>query len=85
MYNSHPSILRLKKLVTTEKSFDLPEANVEEINKIIRSLNTDKATEIDGISAKIVKIYANVIDNHLCTEKVAQRYSIKKGVLKNFA
>ena len=75
-------------MITTEKLFDLPEANVEEINKIIRSLNTNKATETDGISVKIVKLYANVIDNHLSTEKVAQKKSevfCKKGALKNYA
>ena len=49
----------------SEKSFDLPETNVEEINKIIRSLNTCKATGPDCILAKILKLSANVIDNHL--------------------
>ena len=47
-----------------EKPFYSPEANVKEI-KIIRSLNTNKATRPDGISGKIVKHSANVMDNHL--------------------
>lgn len=54
-------------MITTEKSFDLPEANVEEINKIIRSLNNNnKVTIPDGIAAKIEKPSANVKDIHSC-------------------
>ena len=42
-YSSHPSMLRIKKSITTE-SFDFQKANVEKINKIIRPLDTNKAT-----------------------------------------
>lgn len=64
-YSSHPFILRTKSSVTIEKSFALPEANVKEINKIIRSLTTNKASGSGEISASIVKLSGNVIDNHL--------------------
>ena len=36
-----------------------------DINKIIKSLNTNKATGPDGIPAKFVQMSANVIDCHL--------------------
>ena len=36
-----------------------------DINKIIKPLDINKATEPDGISAKYVKMSANVIDCHL--------------------
>ena len=63
--SSHPFILRTKSSVTIGKSFGLPEANVKEINKIIRSLTTNKASGSGEISASIVKLSGNVIDNHL--------------------
>ena len=36
-----------------------------DINKIIKSLDTNKATGPDGIPAKFVQMSANVIDCHL--------------------
>ena len=45
--------------------FDFPEANTEDINKIIKSLNPNKATGPDHIPLKIIKTAANVIDSHL--------------------
>ena len=59
------TILRTKSSITIEKSFGLPEVNVKEINKIIRSLTTNKASGSGEISASIVKLSGNVIDNHL--------------------
>ena len=46
-------------------NFDFPTAKVEDINKIIKSLNPRKATGPDGIPVKILKIARNVIDSHL--------------------
>ena len=65
VYSRHPSIKRIKQFFIADKNFDLPKANVSNINKIIKSLNTKKAKGPDGISAKIVKISASVIDCHL--------------------
>lgn len=64
-YISHPVILRIKSSITIEKSFSLPKANVKEINKIIRSLTTNKASGSGEISTSIVKLSGYVIDNHL--------------------
>ena len=65
VYSSHPSIKRIEQFFIADKNFDLPKANVSNINKIIKSLNTNKATGPDGISAKFVKMSASVIDCHL--------------------
>ena len=48
-----------------ENTFDLPYVSTSDINKIIKSLNVNKAKRPDGISAKFVKMSANVIDCHL--------------------
>ena len=65
VYSSHPSIKRIKQFFIADKYFDLPKANVSDINKIIKSLNTNKAKGPDGISAKFVKMSASVINCHL--------------------
>ena len=39
--------------------------STSDINRIIKSLNVNKAKGPDGISAKFVKMSANVIDCHL--------------------
>ena len=65
IYSNHPSIKRIKQFFIADKNFDLPKANGSDINKIIKSLNTNKAKGPDGISAKFVKMSATVIDCHL--------------------
>ena len=65
VYSSHPSIWKIKNLCVHEDKFDLPYANTSDINKIIKSLNVNKAKGPDGISAKVVKISASVTDCHL--------------------
>ena len=65
-YNSYQSILIIKNSINIEKSFDLPKGNVEKINKIIQLVNNNKATGPDSIPAKVVKLSADIIDNHLC-------------------
>ena len=65
VYSSHPNIKRIKQFFIAKKNFDLPKANVSDINKIIKSLNTNKDKGPDGISAKFVKMSASVIDCHL--------------------
>ena len=46
-------------------NFDFPTGKVEDINKIIKSLNPRKATGPDGIPGKILKIARNVFDPHI--------------------
>ena len=41
------------------------EAKVEHINKILRNVNSKKATGPDKIPPKIVKMLADIIDSHL--------------------
>ena len=46
-------------------SFHLPPASKEDINKIVKSLNVNKATRLDGIPLKLIKLSANVVDKYL--------------------
>ena len=49
----------------TNSKFELPKTTAIDINKIIISLDTSKATGPDGIPANFVQMAANVIDWHL--------------------
>ena len=60
-----PSVSKIKCNQNETLKFDFPTAKVEDINKIIKSLNPRKATEPDDIPIKILKITRNVIDPHL--------------------
>ena len=51
-YSHHSSVRAIKNSVTFNKKFDLPYATTQE---------TDKATGPDEISAKFVKLFANII------------------------
>ena len=64
-YENHPSVSKIKCNQNETLNFDFPTAKVEDINKIIKSLNPRKATGPDGIPVKILKIARNVIDSHL--------------------
>ena len=65
VYSNHPSIQKIKSVFNTDSKFDQPKPTANDINKIIKSLDTNKATGPDAISAKLVKMSANVIDCHL--------------------
>ena len=65
VYSNHPSIRKIKNSCIPENKFDLSYASTSDINKILKSLNVNKAKEPDGIYAKFVKMSANVIDCHL--------------------
>ena len=61
-----------KKTIETYKnvlpgplSFDLPPASKEDINKIVKSLNANKATGPDGMLLKLIKFSVNVVDKYL--------------------
>ena len=61
-YRNHPSIIKIKEIVKEKPIFDFPEATTEDIIKIIKSLNPNKATGPDRILLKIIKTVANVTD-----------------------
>ena len=65
VYSNYPSIPKINNLCVPENKFGLPYASKSDINKIIKSLNVNKAKGPDGISAKLVKMSTNVIDGHL--------------------
>ena len=50
---------------SVDKEFELPYASAKDVNQIIKSLNENKANVPGRISAKLVKISANIIDCHI--------------------
>ena len=64
-YENHPSICKIKEVHNKNHTFEFPEAKVEDINKIIKSLNPKKATGPDGIPIKTIIYANNVIDSHV--------------------
>ena len=75
-YRNHPSLIKIKEIVKEKLILDFPVASTEDINKIIKSLNTNKATGPDPIPLKIIKSAANVTDFHLA-------YIINKDIKEN--
>lgn len=61
-YKDHPSVLKIKDLKFNETSFEFPKATPEEINKIIKNLNPNKATGPDRLPLKIICASADIID-----------------------
>ena len=64
-YQTHPSILNFKSKNTVKKTFDIPTATSEQINKIIKELNAKKATGPDKIPPKTFRLSANIINSYL--------------------
>ena len=62
-FENHPSILEIKKNINIVEKFTIKEATVSDINTLLKSVNTKKATGPDNIPPKLS---ANVIDSHLC-------------------
>ena len=46
-------------------SFDLPPASKGDINKIVKSLNANKVTGLDGIPLKLINLSANIVGKYL--------------------
>ena len=62
----HSSVTTIKENVLPGAlSFDLPPAFKEDINKIVKSLNVNKATGPDGKPLKLIKISVNVVNKYL--------------------
>ena len=64
-YENYPSVSKIKFNQNETLNFDFPTAKVEDISKIIKSLNPRKATGPDGVPVKTLKIARNAIDSHL--------------------
>ena len=64
-YQTHPSILNFKSKNTVKKTFDIPTASSEQINKIIKELNAKKATGPDKIPPKTFRLSAKIINPYL--------------------
>ena len=75
-YQNHPSIIKIKEIVKENPIFLFLEATAEDINKIINSLNRNKATGLHRIPLKIIETAADVIDSHLA-------YIINKDLREN--
>ena len=76
-YENHPSICKIKNNQNKNKTFEFHEAKVEDINKIIKSLNPKKATGPDGIPIKVIMSANNVIHSHI-TNIINQDLNIDK-------
>ena len=64
-HENHPSVSKIKWNQNGTLNFDLPTAKVENINKIIKSLNPRTTTGPGYIPLKILIIARNGIDSHL--------------------
>ena len=66
-FESHPSIVEIRKNINIVEKLTIKEATVSDINTpLLKSVNTKEATGPDNIPPKLVKLSANVIDSHLC-------------------
>ena len=64
-FENHSSIININnKVVKSEIRYNIPLATAEQINKIIKKLNPNKATGPDKTPPKIVILSAN-ISSHL--------------------
>ena len=66
-YERHPSILRIKNNSDSFIPFDLPKAEVADINIVLKYTDPKKVSGPDTFLPKLVKVSANVIEKHLCS------------------
>ena len=64
-FKNHPGIISIKNEFRPTVELNIKAATVDQINKIIRSLDAKKATGPDKIPVRIVKMSAYIIDKHL--------------------
>ena len=62
---THESIRKIGENANHELNFDFENTNPNEIDKIFKNISTKKATDIDNISAKLVKAGAPAINNQI--------------------
>ena len=65
MYESHPSILKIKENVVVETEFSFSPVSLEEIHSELKMLNTRKAIPYMNIPPKQLKEVMNIIDKPL--------------------
>ena len=65
-FESHPSVAEIRKNINIVEKLTTKEATVSDINTLLKSVNTKKATGPDNIPPKLVKLSTNKIDSHLC-------------------
>ena len=71
VYKNHPIILKIKdKLPENHATFSLPLAKKEEINSIMKQLDVKKSTGNDTIPHRLVKEYADILDEPLTMIKI---------------
>ena len=64
-YKNHLSIKAIQDTVPVKKEFKIEEAKFDQVNKVLRNINSRKATGLDKIPPKIVRMSANIIDSRL--------------------
>ena len=62
---NHPSIISIKNEIRPTAELNIKATTVDQINKIIKSLDARKATGPDKFPGKVVKVSAYRIDKHL--------------------
>ena len=65
-YERPPSILKIEIDFVYSITFYFPKAEVADINALLKQIDPKKATGLDTVHSKLVKMSANVIDKHLC-------------------
>jgi hypothetical protein len=65
MYETHPSIIKIKENVVVDREFSFYPASLQDIRTELKALSTKKATPFMGISAKQLKDVMYIIDKPL--------------------
>ena len=75
-FNDHPGVQLIEEKSRGYEAFDFQEVNPTQVKSVLETLDVNKATGHDGISAKIVKAVAEEISPPLST---LYNLFIKKG------
>ena len=84
-FTNHPSVQLIEQKSTGCHKFDFQKVNPTQVKGVLESLDANKATGHDGISAKMLKTRAEEISPSLstiynsCTKKVSGHVTGKKG------
>ena len=65
--NDHPSVQLIEEKLRGCEAFDFQKVNLTQVKSVLESLDVNKATSHDGISAKILKAGAEEISLPLST------------------